>query len=879
MLLQACGHLKDVEIGRKAHQMVSASTQFRDDLVLNTRIITMYSMCGSPSQSRISFDRLERKNLFQWNALVSGYTRNELWVDAISLFSRLITTTEHKPDNFTLPCVIKACAGIFDLGLGRAVHGMATKLELVSDVFVGNALIAMYSKCGIVEDAVKMFEYMPQRNLVSWNSILLGFSENGFFQESLDLFRKMVVSAEGLIPDVATLVTVLPVCAGEGDVEMGMMVHGLAVKLGLNQELMVSNALIDMYSKCGFLADAQLLFDKNDNRSVVSWNSIIGGYSREGDLETALHLLRNMQMGIMKTKANDVTILSVLLVCLDKSALLSLKELHGFSLRNGSRYDILVWNAFVAAYAKCGSLSSAENVLYFTENKTVCSWNALVAGHAQNGDPSRALDLYRQMKDSGLNPDRFTIGSLLLAFASLNSPRYGREIHGYVVRNGLEADSFISISLLSLYIRCGKPLAAQVLFDRMEDKNLVSWNAMIAGYSQNGLPNEALNLFREMVNHGVQPYEITLTSVFGACSRLSALRLGKEIHCFALKAHHTEDKFVSSSIIDMYAKSGSIELSRKVFDQLKEKDVASWTVLIAGYGIHGQGREAAELFETMQILGLKPDRFTLIGILMACSHAGLIEEGLHYFNQMQPLHGIEPKLEHHACVVDMLGRAGQFTRALKIVRDMPEEPDVGIWSSLLSSCRIYGEMDLGEELAEKLLESGPDKAENYVSVSNLFAGSRNWDAVRRVRGKMKDLCLKKEAGCSWIDLGGKVYNFAAGDKLLPESEHIQEMWKNLEEKISRLGYVPDTGSVLHELKEEEKIESLRGHSERLAVSFGLLKTKEGVTLRICKNLRICGDCHNAIRLVSKVVGREIVVRDNRRFHHFRNGLCSCGDYW
>ncbi|CAL5372155.1 unnamed protein product [Camellia sinensis] len=879
VLLQACGHHKDIEIGRKVHEIVQRSTQFRDDFVLNTRIITMYSICGSPSDSRLVFDQLQRKNLYQWNAMVSGYTRNELWLDAMFTFCELITLMEFKPDNFTFPCVIKACGGLLDLGLGQSVHGMAMKMDLISDVFVANALIAMYGKCGFVEEALKVFEKMPERNLVSWNSILSGFLENGFCQESFNVFREMLAGEEGLVPDVATLVTVLPVCALEGEVEMGMMVHGLAVKFGLNQELMVSNALMDMYSKCGLLSKAQTLFDMNDDKNVVSWNSMVGGYSRGGHVDRTFGLLREMQTSSVKIKANEVTLLNVLQVCLDKLELLKLKELHGYSLRNGFQCDELVANAFIAAYAKCGALSSAENVLYGMENKTVSSWNALIGGYAQNGDPSRALDMYCQMSYSRLNPDGFSIGSLLLAFAHLKSLQYGKTIHGFVLRRGTETDSFIAISLLSLYIHCGKPLFARDVFDRMQDKNSVSWNAMIAGYSQNELPDETLNLFRQMVSDGTQPSEIAITSVFGACSRLSALQLGKETHCFALKAHLTEDVFVGCSIIDMYAKSGSIELSQKVFDRLQEKDLASWTVLIAGYGIHGCGEEAIELFEKMQRLGLKPDGFTFIGILTACTHAGLVEEGLKYFNLMQPVHGIEPKLEHYACVVDMLGRAGRFNDALKLVNEMPMEPDVGIWTSLLSSCRIHGETDLGEKFAEKLLELGPDKAENYVSVSNLFAGSGNWDDVRTVRGKMRELGLRKDIGRSWIQIGGKTYNFAVGDRMLHESEEMQEMWRRLEEKISQIGYVPDTSSVLHELKEEEKIEILRGHSEKLAISFGLLKTTKGVTLRVCKNLRICGDCHNAIKLVSKVVNRKIIVRDNKRFHHFSNGLCSCGDYW
>lgn len=875
VFLQECGRLKEVEIGRKAHALISKSKKFRNDFVLNTKIITMYSSCGFPSNSRLVFDELGMKNLYLWNAMLSGYVRNELYFEAISLFCEFVLGTEYKPDNFTLPCVFKACGGLLEVDLGQVLHGVATKLGLISDVFICNSLAAMYGKCGFVEEATKVFEKMPERNLVSWNSILCVFSENGYSQRCFDTFKE-ILEREEVTPDVATFVTILPICGKKMEIEMGMIVHGLAVKMGLSEDLKVNNALMDMYSKCGFLHEAQLIFDKNssNNRNLVSWNSIIGAHSRLGNVDSTLHFFHKMQ--VSKMKLNEVTIINVLPIC---SKLLSLKELHCYSIRNALIHDEVLANTFISTYTKCGGLNYAKRILYMMKNKTASSWNALIGGYAQNGDFSEALHVYYDMIFSGCNPDLFTIGSLLLAFAQQKSLHYGKEIHGFVLRNCLERDSFILISLISLYIQCGKLLSAQVLFDNMEDKNIVAWNAMIDGCTRNEHPNKALYLLRKMVINGIKPQEIALMSGLGACSQLSSLQIGKEIHCFAIKAQLTDDKYLTCSIIDMYAKSGLMELSREVFDQLKEKDVASWSVTISGYGINGNGKEAIKLFKKMIEFGFKPDGYTYIGVLTACNHAGIVEEGLKYFNQMQQLHKLNPKLEHYACVVDMLGRAGRFNDAMEIINNMTVEPDAGIWSSLLSSCRIYNEVDLATLFAEKLLKLEPNKAENYVLASNLFAKSGKWDIVRMVRGKMKEFGLRKDAGFSWIEIGGKFHSFSVGDKTHLDYEKIVINWRKLEEKISEIGYVPDTSSVLHELKEEEKIEILRGHSEKLAISFGLLKTRGGVRLRVCKNLRICNDCHHAIKLVSKVVDREIVVRDNKRFHHFCNGLCSCGDYW
>ncbi|MCD9561165.1 hypothetical protein HAX54_020143 [Datura stramonium] len=765
VLLQACGKHKDIETGRKVHEMVISLTQLRDDVILGTRLITMYSMCGYPSDSRSVFHQLRSKNLYQWNVLMSGYTRNELWCDVICLFIELMTSTQDMPDNFTFPCVIKACGGVLDVGLGEAIHGMALKMGLVSDVFVSNALISMYGKFGLVEEAMKVFEHMPERNLVSWNSIISGFSVNGYIEQSFDLFRNIFTGDEVLTPDMTTMVIMLPLCAAKEEAELGTIVHGLSVKLGLANELTVNNSLVDMYCKVGYFVDAQIMFEKNESKNVVSWNSIIGGYSGKGDVGRTFQLMRRMQSTCEYVKANEVTLLNVLPVCLKESEQLIVKELHGYSLRNELECHKLLTNAFIAAYAKCGLVRYAELVFYGVANKTASSWNALISGYAQNADPSKALTLFSEMVDSGLLPDWFTIGSLLFACSCLKLLHCGTLIHGFVLRNGLETDMSTRVSLVSFYMNCGKPELAQRLFDRIDNKNVVSWNVMIAGYLQNELPDKALSLFRDMVSCRFQPEEISLTSVLGACSTLSAVRLGKEVHCFALKTNLIEDSFVHCSIIDMYAKSGFIGMSKCVFDHIPLKYIASWTAMITGYAVHGLGMEAIKLFQEMQKSGFKPASLTYISILMACNHAGLIEEGRHYVREMQILHGLKPELEHYACVIDMLARAGQFDNALNLMAEMPMQPDTQIWCSLLNSCIVHAQLSLGKKCVKKLLELAPKRAEIYVLVSNFYARYGDWDSVRQLRQKMKELGLQKEIGCSRIEIGGKSYNFAVGNML------------------------------------------------------------------------------------------------------------------
>ncbi|KAJ3687731.1 hypothetical protein LUZ61_016895 [Rhynchospora tenuis] len=887
VIIQSCGANLDVETGKEIHKFISSDQKLSTHVVLTTRLMTMYAMCGSISESRLVFDSLDERNLFQWNAMISSYTRNGCFFEAIQVFLNLLSETDLRPDDFTFPCVIKSCSAILDLNFGEQVHAMGLKLGLgSSDTFVCNALMYMYGKCGLVGSALKVFDRIPQRNLVSWNTMLGVFSENEYSDRVIDLFVELlkIGCKQDTRPDEATFVTVLPVCSAEKWIELGESIHGLAIKLSLDSQVRVNNALIDMYSKCGLLLEAEHLFFSrvNFDQSLVTWNAMIGGYARNGNISSSFELLRSLN-STKNLAANEITILNILPACMGPPQLCKLKEMHCFLIRNELQdtHELLI-NGLVAAYAKCGSLEYAIKVFDSTHIQTVNLWNALIGGYAQNGDPENAVRFFFDMRANGFQPDSYTIGSLLLACTHLKNLCYSKSLHGFVIRNGLERDTYITISLLSAYVQCGMVSTARVLFDSMNERDMISWNAMLAGYAQNGLPIHALDLFRKMQMYiGTKPSTVATVSALMACTDLTIPRLGRELHGFALKFGYTEDAFIGSSIIDMYAKCGLVEESRTFFDRIKHKDLVHWTVMLTGYGVNGFGKEALELYIELQTEGLKPDEYTYIGLLMACSHSGMVQEGLNYFEEMKNVR-LEPKLEHYACVVDMLGRAGLLTDAAKLLEEMPVRPDGKILSSLLCACRIHGDLNLGQKVLEKLLELEPDKSEHYVLASNLYASFGIWDEVRKLRDKIKEAGLYKDPGCSWIEVGGKVYSFLAGDndEVIPEMDKIKEVWLCLEERICEIGYIPDTSVVLHEINEEEKLEKLRGHSEKLAISYGLLSSNGIVKkLRVYKNIRMCKDCHNAIKYVTKVLQKAIVVRDNKRFHHFKDGSCSCGDYW
>lgn len=763
VLLQACGDRGALAVGRQVHRMLSSEGLMADS-VLTTRLVAMYAACGSSGESRAVFDSLESRNLYHWNALISGYSRNELWEEAMEAFARMLSTTDLSPDGFTLPCVLRACARVSSMEAGRRVHGVAVKMGLDCDAFVCNSLISMYSRRGRIDEALQVFDLMPNRNIVSWNTMLRALSEASLAEDCFHLFRQLLLSEEeeALHPDDATLVSVLPICAAEGLIEMGRLIHGLALKLDLVRHLRVSNSLIDMYAKCGRLGESQSLFRELDQRNEVSWNTIIGGFARSGDVRKTFDLIREMAAGGEET-VDEITILNASAACSEPAMLQTLKELHGYAVRNGLQSNDLLSNALIAAYSKCGSSTTAEEFFFSMETKTVSSWNALMGGYAQNDDPQRAVDLHLQMVSSGLRPDKFSVGSLLSAAARLRYLRGGRSSHGYILRSGFQDDSFIVVSLLSFYLQCGEVGSAEIIFSRMEERSSVAWNAMISGLAQNQLSGEALRYFRRMQAEGRRPSAIAITGVLTACGQLSALRQGKELHCFSLKGGLSGDSFVGSSIIDMYAKCGAIDDSRRFFDGLQKKDVVSWNVMVMGYGIHGRGLEAVELLERMEEEGAPPDSATFLGLLVACNHAGMVAEGMRYFEEMKTKHRVEPKMEHYACMADMLGRAGRLEEAAAVAEEMPAEPDGRLWSSLLGACRNHGDVEMGEKIAGRLLAMEPQKAEHYVLASNLFAASGRWDEVGSVRKTMKEMGLRKEPGCSWIDVDGKLYEFVAGD--------------------------------------------------------------------------------------------------------------------
>lgn len=592
---------------------------------------------------------------------------------------------------------------------------------------------------------------------------------------------------------------------------------------------------------------------------------------------------------------------------IDKSKTIrELLQIHAFLLRHGMENHPVLNFKLQRSYSSLGHLQHSITLFRQTETRNVYFYTTIIHSHTISGLHNEALAYYIQMLSEYVEPNAFTFSALLKGcpFES------GKSLHCQAIKLGFDLDTYVRTALVDIYARHCDVISARKLFDTMPERTLVSltamitgyakngnvdearalfnglderdvvcWNVMIDGYTQYGRPNEALDLFRHMLLSKVKPNEVTMLSILSACGQLGALESGQWVHSYMQNNGISISVLVGTALIDMYSKCGSLEEARMVFDGMKFKDVVAWNSMIVGYAMHGFSQEALELFKDMRRKFLQPTDITFIGILNACAHAGLVSEGWGFFRSMEDEFGIDPKIEHYGCMVNLLGRAGHLEEAYELIKNMSIDSDPVLWGTLLGACRLHGNLNLGEEIVKFLVEHDLANSGTFVLLSNIYAATGNWDGVARVRAKMKETGLQKEPGCSSIEVNNKVHEFLAGDLNHPKSEKIYKMIDEMNEWLKAQGYSPMTNTVLHDIEDAEKERSLEVHSEKLAIAFGLISTKSGRTIKVVKNLRICMDCHTVAKLISKITGRKIVVRDRNRFHHFVDGLCSCGDYW
>lgn len=589
------------------------------------------------------------------------------------------------------------------------------------------------------------------------------------------------------------------------------------------------------------------------------------------------------------------------------------KNLHAHVIKYGlDLYGSFYSNTVLDIYGKSGHLNDAVQLFEEMPRRDLASWASIFTAYNQANLHRNTLSLFPSMLPlDGFQPDHFVFASLVKACACLTFSKLGLQLHAQFVVSPFSDDDVVKSALVDFYAKCGLLDTASIVFDsillknlvswtslmygyarvgnknkvfellgHMPHKNLYSWTALISGFVQSGHFDDAFRLFCEMRRELVGIEEpFVISSLIAGSAGSATLEVGKQVHKLVVDLGYESNVYVSNALIDMYAKCSDILSAEKIFMEMGKRDVVSWTSIIVGMAQHGRAEEALALYDEMTLVGLKPNEVTFVGLIYACSHTGLVERGRQLFHSMVVEYGLSPSLQHYTCLVDLYSRSGHLEEAENVLNSMPFEPDEAAYAPLLSSCTQTGKKEIGVRIANNLLELGPKNTSTCILMSNIFARAAMWDNVSTVRKYMGAMESKKKPGYSCVDLGKENEVFYAGETLHPMKDEIFSLLKELELEMRKRGYEPDTSSVLHDMEEQEKERQLFWHSERVAVAYGLLKSVPGTSIRILKNLRVCEDCHMVLKFICSIVDREIVVRDASRFHHFKNGVCSCKDFW
>ncbi|XP_037430104.1 pentatricopeptide repeat-containing protein At3g24000, mitochondrial-like [Triticum dicoccoides] len=877
-LITACER-RDKEEGRTCGAAIHALTHKAGLMVnvyIGTALLHLYGSRKDVLDAHKLFREMPERNVVSWTALMVALSSNGYLEEALRAYCRMRMEGVACNAN-AFATVVSLCGSLESEMAGLQVFSQVLVSGLQRQVSVANSLITMLGNIGRVKDAEKLFYRMEERDTISWNAMVSMYSHEGLCSKCFMVFSDM--RRGGLLRhDATTMCSLICACASPDYVNTGSGIHSLCLRGGLHSYIPVINALVNMYSAAGKLVDAEFLFWSMGRRDLISWNTMISSYVQSGNNMDALKTLGQL---LQTNEAPDrMTFSSALGACSSPGALMDGRMVHAMILQLSLHRNLLVGNSLLTMYGKCSSIQDVERVFQLMSTHDVVSCNVLIGSYSALEDCTKVMQVFTWMRGAGLKPNYITLVNIQGSFKSSNELRnYGLPLHAYTIHTGFVADDYVSNSLITMYANCGDLDSSTKVFRTIIKKSVVSWNAMIAANVQHGHGEEGLKLFMDMWHAGNNLDHVCLAECLSSSASLASLEEGMQLHGLGVKCGLDNDSHVVNAAMDMYGKCGKMDEMLKMLPDPAVRPQQCWNTLISGYARYGYFKEAEDTFKHMVSMGRKPDYVTFVTLLSACSHAGLVDKGIDYYNSMSSVFGVSPGIKHCVCIVDVLGRLGRFTEAEKFIEDMPVLTNDLIWRSLLSSSRTHKNLDTGRKAAKKLLELDPFDDSAYVLLSNLYATSARWSDVDRLRSHMKSINLNKRPACSWLKQKKEVSIFGIGDRSHNDTEKIYAKLDEIFLKLREVGYVADTSSALHDTDEEQKEQNLWNHSEKLALAYGLITVPEGCTVRIFKNLRVCADCHLIFKLVSMVFDREIVLRDPYRFHHFKGGSCSCSDFW
>ncbi|CAK9176690.1 unnamed protein product [Ilex paraguariensis] len=826
-LLRTAISTSNLRLGKSIHAHIIIFGHSANRFSTNN-LITMYSKCGSLSDARLLFDKAPNRDIVTWNSILAAYAlsadaNDGLVHEGFCLFRLLHSSSAVSPTKHTLAPALKLGLISGYVWASEAIHGYAVKIGLELDVFVSGALINIYCKSGRITDARVLFNDLPEsdRDAVLWNvmlkayvhmglekeactffsdfhhgglgpddvsvqCILSGFPEVKFdqdnkfveqvqayatklflYNDTLDviLWNKtlcqhyqageiwaafecfLYMSRSNVGYDRVTLIVALAATVATNDMELGQQIHGLAFKSGFDLDTAVANSLINMYSKAGCFSFARKVFSGMQEMDLISRNSMIAGCMQNGleaeSVTLFLDLLRD------DLRPDHFTLATVLKAVASLTPGLSLSEqIHVQALKTGIVTDSFVSTALTDVYSRRGKMEEAEFLFQNQDEIDLASWNAMIFGYINCNNCRKALELFTLMHKSGERPDEITLATVAKACSGSVGLEQGRQMHAHAVKLGVSSELYVGSGILDMYIKCGDMVDAFTVFEEIPARDDVAWTAMISGCVENGDEACALLIYHQMRESGVLPDEYTFATLIKASSCSTALERGRQIHAEVIKSDYASDPFVGTSLIDMYAKCGNIEDAYCLFMRIDVRSITLWNAMLVGLAQHGHGREALNLFRDMEIHGMEPDRVSFIGVLSACSHSGLICEAYLYFQSMLKDYGIQPEVEHYSCLVDALGRAGRLQEAEKLIASMPFEASSAMYRALLGACRVQGDRETGTRVATRLLALEPSDSSVYVLLSNIYAAANKWDEVTDARKMMHRKNVKKDPGFS-----------------------------------------------------------------------------------------------------------------------------------
>ncbi|TXG65035.1 hypothetical protein EZV62_012029 [Acer yangbiense] len=706
--------------------------------------------------------------LHSWSLSIKDLSQSGKWQQVFSHFRETEQAGIQLTDTSVIPLILKACSNLSYIH-GTSAHACLIKRGLELFTSVGNSIMDFYMKCRCLDSAVTMFDSMSSRDSVSWNIIVHGHLNLGALEKGLCWFNEARVS--GFEPNNSTLVLVIRSCRRLESYCEGKQVHGYLIRSGFWVIISVQNSLLSMYVDSD-MESARRLFDEMCERDVITWSAMIGGFVQSKETSSGLQLFRKMVSNV-GIEPDGLTMVSVLKACADSRDLRMGRVVHGLVTCRGLDCDLFVGNSLIDMYSKCEDTGSAFKIFNEMSQKNNVSWNSMLSGYVLNEKYSEAISLVHSMGMEAIEVDEITLVNILQISKFIVLPMLCKSVHCVILRREYESNEFALNSLVDAYAKCYIVEVAWKLFNGMKIKDVVSWSTMIAGFAHCGMPDEAISVFRDMKQAEENPHTVTIINLLEACSVSAELSKSRWAHGIAIRGGLAGEVAVGTAIVDMYSKCGDIEASRKAFDQISKKNVVSWSAMVAAYGMNGLANEALALVDEMKLHGLKPNSVTTLSALSACSHGGLIQEGLSFFESMVQDHGIEPELEHYSCIVDMLSRAGKLETAMDLINKMPENVKAGAsaWGAILSGCRIHhGNRELGWKAARRILELEPLNSAGYLLASTMYGTDGSWIEAAKMRLVAKRRGVKVIAGYSLVHVNNKAFKFLAGTQTQTQTQ-------------------------------------------------------------------------------------------------------------